>query len=467
MPPAHDAIVVGGGVAGLAAATALAAAGGRVLVLEARGVLGGRASSFVHRETASTIDTGQHVVLGCYHETFAFLDRVGARHAIALHPRLEVPLVDADGRRTTFRCPDWPAPLNVLGAIAGWGALAWRDRLSVVSLAPALWRAREAVRLEANAVPSSAETNGQGRHESVADWLRRYRQSPRLCELLWEPLALAALNQPIEAASAEAFRSVLGGVLGPGRQDAAIGVPSRPLSDVFGTPARRFLESNGSVVMLHAPARLLIERERVSGVAVRGAPLRAGTVVAAVPWTSWRNLIDQDAAERGGLGRLRREALARRSSPIVTVNLWLDEPVVGGAFVGLPRRTFQWAFEKMNPSAPGGALAHVSLVSSGADDIVRTPDAILVERAWSELRLALPRASRARLCHAAVVRERHATFSLAPGEPDRPCTDTPVSGLWLAGDWTRTGLPATIEGAARSGHAAARAILGARDTPTR
>src|SRR5919107_4724817 len=137
-----DVAVVGGGVAGLAAASALAAAGRRVVVLEARGELGGRATAFADRETGELVDNGQHVMFGCYHETFAFLRRIGAERNVHVQPSLEVPYLDATGQRSVLRCPPLPPPLHLLAAILQWDALRWDDRLRALRVAPALVRAR-------------------------------------------------------------------------------------------------------------------------------------------------------------------------------------------------------------------------------------------------------------------------------------------------------------------------------------
>jgi zeta-carotene desaturase len=452
-----DVIVVGAGVAGLAAATALAADGARVLVFEARGVLGGRASSFADVETGTVIDNGQHVVLGCYRETFGFLDRVSARDAIAVQDSLVVPVILRDRRRSELRCPAWPSPWHLLGGVMRWDALGWRDRFAAVRLAPQLLRARRLAQ-DGTAADRSLD------NETVRQWLNRHGQTPRLCELLWEPLAVAALNQHIDSASAAPFFRVLGGVFGPDPRDAAIGLPVPPLSDVFGEPARRYLEQRGCCIHLHAPARIILERDRAVGVLVRGERTLSGSVIAAVPWWAWRTLVDDVAARLAGLEGFRDRAAARRSCPIVTVNIWTERPVLDSAFVGLPGRVFQWVFEKRVESVKVRAQAHLSFVSSGAESIAREDSTTLIERAWRELIEAIPAARVTTVAHASVVRERHATFSLAPGEPPRPAPESGVSGLWLAGDWTDTGLPATIEGAALSGHRVA-AALAARAQP--
>ena len=174
--------------------------------------------------------------------------------------------------------------------------------------------------------------------------------------------------------------------------------------------------------------------------------------VCAVPWFALPETFDGDVQPLEPLVDAARRTCA---SPIVTVNLWFDRPVLDEPFIGLPGRTMQWVFDKR--LVLGDVSSHLTLVSSGADEVVGQTNMALVQTARRELGTALPAVSDAQLLNATVVREPRATFSLAPGQPPRPPTLTPVSGLFLAGDWVDTGLPATIEGAVRSGHWAAQA----------
>ncbi|MGE3843252.1 MAG: hydroxysqualene dehydroxylase HpnE [Vicinamibacterales bacterium] len=448
MSSSPDVIVVGAGVSGLAAATALSEQGARVLVLEARGTPGGRTSSFRDRTDGAWIDNGQHVVLGCYRETFSYLERIGAAADIPLYPALEVPGIDHSGRANVLRCPAWPSPWNLLAGLVTWSAIGWKDRLAARHIMGPLRSAQTGAR-----DPRDAQ-------ETVASWLSRCRQSPRLIELLWEPLALAALNQPITHAAAETFVEVLGRVFGPGPRDASIGLPARPLAHTFGTAAIAYLEERGSELRCHAPARLVVEAGRLWGVAVRGSRIRAPFVVAALPWTRWATFVAEADAERAGLSAIRDAASRTASSAIVTVNLWLDRPVLTSRFVGLPGRRFHWVFAHDTVGGRAGAC-RVSLVASGADSLANQSAAMVVQHAIDDLRQAVPGAAQVRVLRSLVVREPCATFSLAPGQPARPGVRTPLEGLFLAGDWTATGLPATIEGAAQSGHAAAAAVVAA------
>jgi hydroxysqualene dehydroxylase len=438
-----DVVVVGAGFAGLSAATALAASGARTLVLEARAAAGGRASAFVDPATGERVDNGQHLMLGCYHETLAFLARIGASDRVSRQSNLEVPFIDPAGRQSLLSCPPLPSPLHLLAGVMEWDALGLRDRLSILRLVVPVRRAQRALRGESGSMAASDA-------ETVAGWLVRHGQTRRLRDMLWEPLAVAALNQPIGEAAAPAFVRVLAQMLGPDRFDSALVLPRGALPEVYVAPAQAYLHAHGGEVRVSSPARVRIEHGRVSSVEVRGERVDAQDVVVAVPWFALRNTLTGDTA---AIEETLRAADRVTASPIVTVNMWLDRAVLPAPFVGLPGRAFQWVFDRRQ--IVGAASSSLSFVSSGAASIAGRSNDELAALAHAELVTALPDARPVRLLRHVVVRERRATFSLAPGQPARPASWTSVRGLWLAGDWTETGLPATIEGAVVSGHRAA------------
>ncbi|HET9062116.1 MAG TPA: hydroxysqualene dehydroxylase HpnE [Candidatus Binatia bacterium] len=444
-----DVVVVGAGFAGLSAASAMADAGLRVLVLEARPQLGGRATAFADRVTGELVDNGQHVLFGCYTQTFVFLRRIGAEGNVRSQPALSVPFLDRMGVRSLLECPALPPPMHLLGAVLKWKAMSWRDRASVLRMAPSLRAARRAL-----STTGRVSIDGE---PTVSAWLRERGQTDKLTAWLWEPLALAALNQSPGEALAAPFVRVLAEMFGPDRAASAIALPVRPLHEMYAEPARAFIERRGGEVRTSALARVLTDGTRVTGVDVRGERIPSSRVVAAVPWFGMRTLFAGPVPPE--LSRLVTDAGAMTSKPIVTVNLWYDRRVMDEPFVGLPGRSMQWVFDKR--LAFGRESSHLSLVASGAGALTgeRTED--LIARAAAEVAEAIPGARGATLVRGTVIREKHATFSLAAGQPARPQTATGIAGLWLAGDWIDTGLPGTIESAVVSGHAAARAMLNA------
>jgi predicted NAD/FAD-dependent oxidoreductase len=272
-------------------------------------------------------------------------------------------------------------------------------------------------------------------------------------------LALAALNQSIDHAAASHFVAVLARMLGPDPLSAALVLPAVPLDQLYAEPAREWLLARGHEVRVSAPAHVEVEGERVRAIRVRDERIEVAAVLSAVPWYAFGALFDAPPA---ALADTLRHAGAMQSSPIVTVNLWFDRPILDDLLIGLPGRVFQWVFDKR--AIVGGTMTHLSLISSGADEVVAQTNDELVAMALRELREAIPAARAAVLNKAIAVREKRSTFSLAPDAPPRPVTETPIGGLFLAGDWIDTGLPATIESAVVSGHRAADKILTTKAT---
>jgi zeta-carotene desaturase len=469
-----DVIVIGAGVAGLSAAVRLAQRGARVLVVEERKRLGGRTTAFPDPQTGEVVDNGQHVVFGCYHETFAFLEAIGAADDVTLDATLDLEIVDRAGQRSRLRSASLPAPFHLVGGLLRWRALGVRDRLAAFRLGLLLRHLHRQRAAQAKARVSAG--NGVGARsdpsfprprsdppyvgpsfssaitDTVDTWLTANGQTARLHEVLWEPLAVAALNQSPAIAAAGPFIEVASRMFGGSARDAAIGLPRRPLNALFADPACRYLERHGHLVRCGVAARLVVERNRTAAVDVRDERIATGAVVSSVPWFSFATCAGHVRELEGIASAAGRMA----SSPIVTVNLWLDRPAASSSFVGFPGRRFQWMFDKTRLF--GEQASHVSLVASGADEIVGLSNEALIDLARTELADALP--GRWSVIRASAVREKRATFSLAPGQPQRPGAVTPVNQFFLAGDWTDTGLPATIESAVLSGHRAADLVAG-------
>jgi hydroxysqualene dehydroxylase len=425
-----DVVVIGGGFAGLSAATALAEQGVGVLVLEARPTLGGRATAFIDPGTSERVDNGQHVLVGGYHETFAFLRRLNTAADVYVQRDLHIDVIDREGRVSTLKCPPLPPPLHLLGGVIGWKGIGWRDRAALIHMR------------HVDDGPTS---------ETVRQWLVRHRQTPRLIELLWEPLAVAALNQSIDEASGAAFAGVVRRMFTNDRRDCALALPLKALDELYAIPAREYIERAGGAVRVNAPARVTCKGRMT--VRVRDELLQPTAVICATAWYALPAVFPDRPAP---LETILRAAESTEASPIVTVNFWFDRPVTTHSFVGLPGRAMQWVFDKR--ALLGDASSHLSLVSSGATALVGQTNQELVDLALGELTVAFPAVAGAQLRRAVVVREKRATFSVAPGQPQRPHVETPLPEVFLAGDWIDTGLPATIESAVVSGHRAAAAV---------
>lgn len=451
-PRAYDAVVIGGGFAGLAAATALAESAQRVLLLEARPHLGGRARSWTDPDTGAVIDNGQHLFMGCYRETLRFLDRIGSRDRLALQQRLQLPLVEAGGVVGTFRLPPLPPPWDLACGMLRFPGLRFSERL-------ALLRVGREVRRRSRR--GGRDDEGALDDRSVAEWLAGLRQPEEAKRRLWYPLAIAALNEDPDRASAASFLPVLREGLQGGAAASRLGIARVGLSDLYANPAAHYLKSHGSEVHLRAQVRrLLIEDGRCAGLLLAdGSRVEARAIVAAMPPDDLLESLPPDVAAEP----LFASAARLQTAPIVSVYLWFGAPVVSVPFAGLVGGTWQWMFNREAFGPHGGGLHGVTLVCSAARAMVDRPRDALVQSALQDLHSFFPDTRRAGLRRALVIKEKKATISPSRGALAlRPPSITRYGGLFLAGDWTATGLPATIEGAVLSGHLCARAIAAVR-----
>ncbi len=433
-------LVVGGGLAGIAAATAACEAGLTVTLLEGRGALGGRASSVVHRRTGDEVDTGQHAMLGCYDEMFRLLRRLGTMDLVRIPDGLSIPIVRADGERATLASPALPPPFHLAAGLLQHRHLTLADKARSLRVLG-----------DARARHDDAALD----RLTVAEWLDGLGQSAAARELLWDPLCLATLNASPDVAPASLLAVVIvRGLLGPGRA-SSLALSTVGLSRLHAEPARRYLAERGARVLLNEPvSRLVVERGRCAGALRRdGSVERAEVVIAAVPGPMLRRILPEPWRDQPPFSTL--DALGK--SPIVSLHLWLDRPILDVPFVGFAGTRVHWAFDRAliwGESARGGHL--VTLVVSGADDIAALSAEDALATCWPEVQRALPAAREAAILDIEVIREREATFRARPGcAALRFGPTTPLPGLLVAGDWTDTGLPATMEGACASGHAAA------------
>ena len=434
-------VIIGGGFAGLAAGVRLSDRGYEVLLLERRNHLGGRAYSFIDAKTGDVVDNGQHLFMGCYHHTIAFLEKIGRLDRLKFQDRPRVDFLDADGY-TSFDCPPLPAPLNVLAGLFRMKGISVRDKLRTFNLGRAI--------------------KGNGRFSpgalTVDQWLDELGQSERIKKRFWQPMVVATLNQSPDIASARMLKVVLQEAFGGDSKSARIGISRVGLSDLYTDGACDFIKSRGGDVQTGSQVRrLLIERGVIVAVELKdGRRVEGDYFISAVPPEALLAVLPDELRNKE-FARL--EALG--SSPIVSINLWFDRPIIDREFVGLLGTRSQWIFNKDLILSPGKQQNQVAVIISAARDFVDWTRNDLVEMAISELHELLPASRAASLLHSVIVKEREATLShTVESDSLRPGPRTLISNLILAGDWTDTGLPATIESAVMSGDVAADIING-------
>jgi squalene-associated FAD-dependent desaturase len=436
------AVVVGGGLAGLAAALELADGGASVTLLEARSRLGGATFSF-ERE-GRVLDNGQHVALRCCTEYLAFLDRIGAADLLPVQRRLRVPVLRPGKPPAELARNGLPAPLHLGASLLRYAPLSLRERVGAIRAALGLRR------LDPDDPALDELTFG--------DWLRARGQSARAIAGLWDLICLPTVNLPADEASLAAAARVFRTGLLDAADACDLGVPAVPLSELHAEPAAAALAGAGAEVSTGAAVRAVRRDGERLQVQLDDATLDADAVVVAVPHTAVAQLVPDGTVDAGALERL-------ATSPIVNVHVHYDRRVLHEPFAAALESPLQWLFDRTASSGVAeGQLVAISL--SHAVDASGRSVAELRERLLPELERLLPAAREARVLDVAVTHEPRATFRAAPGSRRlRPGPVTSVPGLYLAGSWTDTGWPATMESAVRSGLAAARAALA--DAPAR
>ena len=424
-----EVIVIGGGLAGLAAAAALGGAGHAVRLLEARAFLGGRAASY-EAGGSETIDNCQHILLRCCVNLLDFYERLGVAGDIKFER--EFVFIEPGGRRSILRAGILPPPLHFTESFLRLKFLNFSEKAAIA-------RAILAIRREYG-------RRGDLDRITMQQWLEEKRQPPRAIGRFWRQVLVSAINEELDRMSArhglQVFRL---GFLGSSRS-YEMGVPAVPLGQLYRSEAWSKI---GNVEMrLRAPVeRIKIENGAVCCVSAAGEGLRADYYISALPF------------ERLPALGFDPQVAGFEHSPITGIHLWFDRAVTDLPDATLLDRTIQWMFNKS-----GGR--YVQVVVSASRSLLEMPRADVIALAVRELAEFFPAVHDAKLEKAHVVKEVRATFSAQPGlEARRPVSRTAIRNLFLAGDWTRSGWPATMEGAVRSGYLAAEAVTAAASSP--
>ena len=444
--------VIGGGLAGLAAGSALAESGFRVTLFERRPYLGGRASSYQHPGTGEVVDNCQHVLLGCCTNLIEFYRRIGVEDKIRWYERMT--FVEPGGRASVIEPTSLPAPLHTAPSFLRASCLNLSDKLSIAAGLAAL-------------APVAPHDSG----DSFLHWLRRHGQTERAIDRFWKTVLVSALNEEMDRISVPYAAQVVRESFLKSRAGGRMGIPTVPLTELYSRAGDYMIARGGEVRLRESAESFRAEFADVK-LLLAGGEESFDFVIPAVPFDVLPRLLpDTSAAEplRQTLGRF-------ETSPITGIHLWFDRQITDLDHAVLLDRTIQWMFHKSKllvatpaggssgaestTAAPGAAAnSYVELVVSSSKTLVEKSRQEIVDLALLELREFFPGARAAKLLKSTVIKEVHATYSPRPGiESHRPSPETVWPRIFLAGDWTATGWPATMEGAVRSGYAAAQCV---------
>ena len=446
MPPSTNpstVAIAGGGLAGLAAGCALAEAGFKVTLFEKRPYLGGRASSYQHPGTGEVVDNCQHVLLGCCTNLLDFYRRAGVEDKIRWYEKLT--FLEPGGRASVIAPSALPAPLHTAPAFLKADCLNFRDKLGIS-------------RAMAVLAPRTPADDGQ----SFLDWLNRHGQTEQAIERFWKTILVSALNEDLDQVSVPYAAQVVRESFLKSPAAGRMGIPTVPLTDLYST-AGDYIRARGGEVQLRAG----VESFRSEGfdvfVTVNGEDKRFDYLLLALPFDALGRILPNTASAAPLAGALEQFS----TSPITGIHLWFDRQISDLDHAVLLDRTIQWMFHKSrliaarNQDAPenrnGGS--YIELVVSCSRSLVEKSKTEIVELAMKEAQEFFPGSPDAVLLKSTVIKEVHATYSPRPGiEQYRPKPETAWPRVFLGGDWTATGWPATMEGAVRSGYLAAESL---------
>lgn len=442
-------LVIGGGVAGIAAATAVAMAGGRVSLVEMRPRLGGRAGSMDDPEVGGLLDNCQHVLLRTCTNLIDLYKRLQVFSRVQWQHELYFSL--GQGQIDSLAADDLPAPLHLMRSLIRFKGMTTREKFAVT-------------RGMLSVIQISARGRALHHDETFLDWLKYHRQPERVIKRFWEVIVVSACNERIDRVAASYALQVLQKAFMHTDLAYEMGLANIPLSELYGR-CTQFIEAAGGTVHMPAQVKSIefdAENRQVTGATLKdGTVIEADHVVTAVPWDRLAELADQDLQQADA----RFEDLDQlEANPIVGIHMFfrqaegVDRPVMIRPHLVLVDSPLHWIFNKGHNEALNAT--HLHGVISAAYDLVDQPAGDIAKMVEAETRRFLSGAQDAELVHIRVIKEKAATFSPRPGvDRIRPKTTGRVSNLYFAGDWTATGWPATMEGACRSGYLAAEAIF--------
>lgn len=434
--------IIGGGIAGLSAACALADSGFEVTVFERRPFVGGRASSYEHPGTGETVDNCQHVLLGCCTNLLDFYRRIGVSDKIRWFDTLT--FIEPGGRRSEIAPSALPAPLHTAPSFFKAASLSVGDKLAI-----------------ARAMLSLMGPLPSDNPKSFFDWLREHNQTQRAIDRFWKVVLVSAINEDLDRISVRYGAQVFRESFLKSAEAGKMGVPTVPLSDLYAS-AIGYIEQRGGRVLLRNSIEAVVPSSEQ--VVLQGAGLSESFdyAILAVPYYALGKLLPAQNGTGVLSATLRQQLEQFESSPITGIHLWFDREITDLPHAVLLDRTIQWMFQKskLQPQRQqeNSQGSYIELVVSSSKSLVEMGRQEIIDLALRELDEFFPAAKTATLLKATVVKEVHATYSALPGSDSyRPNSRSPWPRIFLAGDWTATGWPATMEGAVRSGYRAAEA----------
>jgi zeta-carotene desaturase len=438
--------VIGGGIAGLAAATQLAEAGFLVTVLEKRSILGGRASSSMNPENGDWIDNCQHVLLNCCNALMRFYKKLGVDSKITFHDQYV--FIDPEGTISHLKGSRLPSPLHLMHSFLKLKFLGMKDKLGI-------FRAMLLMAL------SSKEKMEALEKVSFEHWLKSHEQTPLAIDRFWKVILVSALNEDLDKISAKyAFKTFKEAFL-KGNRAYWMGIPNVPLSEIYSKPSIEYLEKRaGKISFQKKVNRFEIEEGRIKKLILSdGLSSTSDYYISALPFDELLEALPKEMIQKTDFFN---KLKSLEVSPITGVHLFFDRPVTELEHAVLLDRKIQWVFNKSKNFGKTWEKngQYLQVVISASRDFIPLSKKEAVELTLKELKEFFPKIGEAKLQRSAVIKEVRATFSPQPGTDQlRPSHRSPIPNLWIVGDWTKTDWPATMESAVRSGDAAAQEIM--------